>query len=504
MVTQASFWKFRAKACQWPEELRTVEPYLKMAFEPFVEGWDFVETLGEGAYGEVRLAVNRTTQEAIAVKIVNSDKLVGNQDSLKKEVCIHKMLQSTHIVKYYGQRTEGPRIYLFLEYAPGGELFDRIEPDVGMPAPEAHKYFKELIFGLEYIHSKGVTHRDIKPENLLLDVAGNLKITDFGLATVFRYKEKERLLDRCCGTPPYVAPEVLSKKQYKAEPADVFSCGIVLTAMLAGELPWDEPSDRCKEYIDWKENRSYNTPWTKIDTIPLALLKKILQPNSEKRYTIPQIKKDKWFMRSFSTLKSKSPREGLSSCLSSCTPPQCSQGFKRHRSDRDTTPSSKKSRLRISSTQPEPRLRNDTGYNDEEDDDGDRKNEWTNLCFSQPLHVDDLILSQTQSTPGSSQNPIQHLAKRMTRFSVSKSFEEFTKKLLCLFEDFKYNYKTLAHGQFSISTIDRRRNQLSFRINLIDMNRKPLLVDFRHCKGDGIEFKRQFRNLREKLSKYIV
>eukprot|EP00112_Aurelia_sp_Birch-Aquarium-sp1_P000782 Seg1076.8 transcript_id=Seg1076.8/GoldUCD/mRNA.D3Y31 product="Serine/threonine-protein kinase Chk1" protein_id=Seg1076.8/GoldUCD/D3Y31 len=473
-----------------------------MSFEPFVEGWDFVEILGEGAYGEVRLAVNRSTQEAIAVKIVNSNRLAGNQDNLKKEVCIHKMLQDPHIIKYYGQRSEGSKIYLFLEYAPGGELFDKIEPDVGMPQSEAHKYFKELISGLEYLHSKGVTHRDIKPENLLLDVAGNLKITDFGLATVFRYKERERPLDRCCGTPPYVAPEVLSKKQYKAEPADLFSCGIVLTAMLAGELPWDEPSDRCKEYIDWKENRSYNTPWTKIDTIPLALLKKILQPNPEKRYTIAQIRKDKWFMRSFSTLKSKSPRDGFAAC----TPPgsQCSQGLKRHKSDRDSTPSSKRSCSRISSTQPEPHLHHNNGYDSDGNENVEKENEWTNVCFSQPIHVEDLILSQTQSTPGSSQNPIQHLAKRMTRFSVSLTNEEFIRKLCNVLDDLKYSHKTLPHGQLSISVVDRRKNQLQFRVNLIEMNKKPLLADFRLCKGDGIEFKRHFKILREKLTKYIV
>jgi len=120
------------------------------SYEPFVEGWDFVETLGEGAYGEVRLAINRKTQEAVAVKIVNADKLAGNKDNLKKEVCIHKMLQDSHIVKFYGQRTEQNRMYLFLEYAPGGELFDKIEPDVGMSIAQAQKYFKQLLNGMEY------------------------------------------------------------------------------------------------------------------------------------------------------------------------------------------------------------------------------------------------------------------------------------------------------------------------------------------------------------------
>lgn len=469
-----------------------------MACEPFVEGWDFIETLGEGAYGEVKLAVNKSTQEAIAVKIIDSDKLSGNQDNFKKEVCIHKMLQDPSIIKYYGQRSEGSQIFIFLEYAPGGELFDKIEPDVGMSQADAQIYFKQLIAGLEYLHSKGVTHRDIKPENLLLDSSGKLKITDFGLATVFKYKDRERMLERCCGTPPYVAPEVLTRKQYRAEPADVFSCGIVLTAMLAGELPWDEPTERCKEYADWTANRSYNTPWTKINTIPLALLKKVLHPHPQKRYGIEQIKKDKWFLRSFSTLKNKSPRDGFSSC----TPPGtlCSQGVKRHRSNR--TLASNRTSSRISSTQPEPRIRNDIGCHDDQDE--ETRTDFGHVCFSQPLYVDDLILTQTQATPGSSQNPMQHLAKRMTRFSVAQTKEHFIKIICALLGDLKYNYKMHTHGQISISTIDRRKSQLSFRASLFEITKNSLLVDFRLSKGDGIEFKRQFKLLREHLSAYII
>jgi len=102
-----------------------------------------------------------------------------------------------------------------------------------MPVWEAQKYFRQLISGVEYLHSRGVTHRDLKPENLLLDDNDNLKISDFGLATIFSMQGKERLLEKKCGTLPYVAPEVLVRP-YHAEPADVWSCGIILVALLAG------------------------------------------------------------------------------------------------------------------------------------------------------------------------------------------------------------------------------------------------------------------------------
>lgn len=102
-----------------------------------------------------------------------------------------------------------------------------------MPNWEAQKYFKQLLNGVEYLHTKGIAHRDLKPENLLLDHNSNVKITDFGMATLFRMRGKERLLDKRCGTLPYIPPEIL-EKPYHAEPADIWSCGIVLVAMLSG------------------------------------------------------------------------------------------------------------------------------------------------------------------------------------------------------------------------------------------------------------------------------
>ncbi|MEQ2293768.1 Serine/threonine-protein kinase Chk1, partial [Ameca splendens] len=97
----------------------------------------------------------------------------------------------------------------------------------------------------------------------------NLKLTDFGLATMFRFKGRERLLNRLCGTLPYVAPELLSQQEYRAQPADIWACGIVLTAMLAGELPWDQPTESCEEYADWLQKKTYLPPWNKIQPMPL-------------------------------------------------------------------------------------------------------------------------------------------------------------------------------------------------------------------------------------------
>ncbi|RLV98131.1 hypothetical protein DV515_00011106 [Chloebia gouldiae] len=143
------------------------------------------------AHRRVQLAVNRRTEEAVAVKIVDMKRAAECPENIKKEICINKMLSHENVVRFYGHRREGATQYLFLEYCRGGELFDRID---------------------------------------------NLKISDFGLATVFRHNGRERLLNKMCGTLPYVAPELLRRPEFRAEPIDVWACGVVLTAMLAGDL----------------------------------------------------------------------------------------------------------------------------------------------------------------------------------------------------------------------------------------------------------------------------
>ncbi|KAK8380940.1 hypothetical protein O3P69_008094 [Scylla paramamosain] len=267
----------------------------------FVQGWNVAQTLGEGAFGEVKLLINQETGEAVAMKIVDLAKHPDAIDAVRKEMCLHRMLKNPHIIKFYGSRRENSTQYMFLEYAAGGELFDRIEPDIGMPPHQAQTYFRELIAGVEYLHSRGVSHRDLKPENLLLDENDRLKITDFGMATLFRHQGKERNLDRQCGTKPYMAPEVLLRP-YSAEPADIWSCGIVLVALLAGELPWDEPTFSCTEYTAWKDKdcRLFTTtPWTKIDNLALSLLRKVLNTVPKHRATINQVKSHQWFTKNF-------------------------------------------------------------------------------------------------------------------------------------------------------------------------------------------------------------
>ena len=456
--------------------------------ETFVEGWNFVATLGEGAFGEVKLAINQATQEAIAVKIINL-KQVACPDDIRKEICIHRMLQDVHIIRFYGSRTDGDKQYLFLEYASGGELFDKIEPDIGMPQMLAQKYFRQLLDGVEYLHAKGVTHRDLKPENLILDADDNLKITDFGLATVFRHQGKERSLGRCCGTPPYVAPEVFAKKDYAAEPADLWSCGIILVAMLAGELPWNEPSSKCAEFKAWTSQKYHFTPWNKIDTTAFGLLVKILQENAKQRYTVKQIKNHRWYLRSFSKRHSpsSSPSDSLLKPMKRICSADCSDSLF------DETD-------QISASQPEFRRFNkgdldSTGDDEKDGDDG-------GIWFSQPVHPDHMLLCSQSPSTQTSQTPFQRLVKRMTRFNSKVDAEKTVKRLRSVLDKQSYQFKITNSKVISISVVDRRRNPLAFKACLMEMN-DSLLVDFRLSKGDGIEFKRHFLEIKNALADII-
>ena len=196
-----------------------------------------------------------------------------------------------------------------MELAEGGDLFDKIESDVGVGEDVAHLYFSQLVNAVSYMHSKGVGHRDIKPENILLDAEGNLKIADFGLATLFSYQGVRKVCKTSCGSPPYTAPEVLTcdsmqakklSQGYYGDLVDIWSCGIVLFVLLVGNTPWDEPLERSYEFNEYVQanGRPDDDLWRNLPSETLSLLRGIMRVDPTTRFSLNDIKRHPWFTRS--------------------------------------------------------------------------------------------------------------------------------------------------------------------------------------------------------------
>ncbi|XP_074558458.1 CBL-interacting protein kinase 9-like [Curcuma longa] len=188
------------------------------------------------------------------------------------------------------------KIYIVLEFVDGGELYDKIHNGGILKEDEARRYFHQLIDAVDYCHSRGVYHRDLKPENLLLDSSGVLKVSDFGLSAFAPQIREDGLLHTACGTPNYVAPEVLNDKGYDGTISDVWSCGVILFVLIAGYLPFDDQNITILHKKISKADYSFPA-W--FSSAAKKLIARILDPNPLTRITIPQILSDEWFKKGY-------------------------------------------------------------------------------------------------------------------------------------------------------------------------------------------------------------
>uniref|UniRef100_A0A7S0IKS8 non-specific serine/threonine protein kinase n=1 Tax=Calcidiscus leptoporus TaxID=127549 RepID=A0A7S0IKS8_9EUKA len=256
--------------------------------------YEIGRTLGEGTFGKVKFAVNTETNERVAIKILDKEKIQKQNmgEQIKKEIAVMKMVKQRHVVNLLEVLASRTKIFIVLELVTGGELFDKIVTAGRFDEKTAREYFRQLVSGVAYCHQQGVCHRDLKPENLLLDEQAMLKISDFGLSALYGSDHSATLLHTTCGTPNYVAPEVLADKGYDGFMADVWSCGVILYVLLAGFLPFDEPSMSALFRKIIKAEFSYPS-WFSAGV--KEILNKILVPAPEKRYTMAQIKETEWF-----------------------------------------------------------------------------------------------------------------------------------------------------------------------------------------------------------------
>ncbi|CCH43774.1 Serine/threonine-protein kinase [Wickerhamomyces ciferrii] len=216
--------------------------------------WKLGKTLGKGSTGRVLLAENLNTQQKAAVKVVSKSVLnysengdekgrdaAGLAYGIEREIIIMKLLNHPNVLRLYDVWETSKSLYLILEYVEGGELFDLLVEKGPLSEQEALGYFRQIILGASYCHALGICHRDLKPENLLLDHNLNIKIADFGMAAL---ENNDRLLETSCGSPHYAAPEIVSGKHYHGFESDVWSCGVILFALLTGRLPFDDENIR--------------------------------------------------------------------------------------------------------------------------------------------------------------------------------------------------------------------------------------------------------------------
>ncbi|KAF5184556.1 CBL-interacting serine/threonine-protein kinase [Thalictrum thalictroides] len=253
--------------------------------------------LGQGTFAKVYYGKNLSSGESVAIKVINIDqvKKEGLMEQIKREICVMHLVRHPNIVQLKEVMATKGKIFFVMEYVKGGELFAKIYKGK-LKEDVAKKYFQQLISAVDFCHSRGVSHRDLKPENLLLDENGDLKISDFGLSALPEQLRNDGLLHTQCGTPAYVAPEVLRKKGYDGSKADIWSCGIILYVLLAGFLPFQD-ENIMKMYRKVFQAEFEFPPWFSSET--KKLISKLLVADPEKRITIPAIMESAWFKKGF-------------------------------------------------------------------------------------------------------------------------------------------------------------------------------------------------------------
>ncbi|ESR62757.1 hypothetical protein CICLE_v10015080mg [Citrus x clementina] len=268
---------------------------------PLLGRYEIGKLLGHGTFAKVYHARNVKSGESVAIKVIDKEKILksGLVAHIKREISILRRVRHPNIVQLFEVMATKSKIYFVMEYVRGGELFNKVAKG-RLKEDLARKYFQQLISAVGFCHARGVYHRDLKPENLLLDENGDLKVSDFGLSAVSDQIRQDGLFHTFCGTPAYVAPEVLSRKGYDAAKVDIWSCGVILFVLMAGYLPFQDQNIMVMYKKIYKGE--FRSPrWFSPDLI--RLLTKLLDTNPDKRITIPEIMENRWFRKGFKHIK---------------------------------------------------------------------------------------------------------------------------------------------------------------------------------------------------------
>ncbi|KAG0228715.1 hypothetical protein BGW42_002040 [Actinomortierella wolfii] len=266
-----------------------------------------LQTLGEGEFAKVKLGMHVDTGEEVAIKLIRRQS-VDNTPRINKigrEISVLRTIRHPHIISLFDVIETERYIGIVIEYASGGELFDHILAHRYLKERDACRLFAQLMSGVHYLHSKHIVHRDLKLENLLLDRNRNIIITDFGFANQFDSSSRD-LMSTSCGSPCYAAPElVISDGLYVGTGVDIWSCGVILYAMLAGYLPFDDdPSNPDGDNINQLYNYILATTLVFPDHISADardLLRMMLVPDPAKRCNMRRIMSHRW-LRAYASM----------------------------------------------------------------------------------------------------------------------------------------------------------------------------------------------------------
>ena len=257
---------------------------------PRVGDYTLKSGLGEGAFSVVRLATNDKTGKQCACKIVPLTSLSTSnlQQHFEREIRILQQMRHQNIVQMYDIEKDKKNYYIFMEYCSQGELFQHIVDCNFLQERESKFLFKQFIDAIAYLHANNVAHRDLKPENLLLDTGNKLKVSDFGFA---RFVQPNTLCSTTCGSPCYASPETLAGKQYDAFKSDIWSSGVILYAMVTGQLPWTKTNQT--ELFDQIKSADYKIP-TYLTEECQDLIKNLLVVDPNARLTAKQVQEHPW------------------------------------------------------------------------------------------------------------------------------------------------------------------------------------------------------------------
>ncbi|ESR62239.1 hypothetical protein CICLE_v10015157mg [Citrus x clementina] len=389
--------------------------------------YELGRTLGEGSFAKVKFARNTETGENVAIKILDKEKVLKHKmiGQIKREISTMKLIRHPNVIRMY-EASRG-----------------RLKED------EARKYFQQLINAVDYCHSRGVCHRDLKPENLLLDANGVLKVSDFGLSALPQQVRDDGLLHTTCGTPNYVAPEVINNKGYDGAKADLWSCGVILYVLMAGYLPFEE-SNLMALYKKIFKADFKSPPW--FSTSAKKLISRILDPNPVTRITMAEVIENEWFKKGYKPPSFEQPNIDLDDVDSIFNESMDSRNLVVERREEGPVAPLTMNAFELIST-------------------------------SQGLNLGSLFEKQ------------MGLVKRETRFTSKRPVNEIISKIEEAasplgFDVKKNNFKLKLQGEKT-----GRKGHLSVATEIFEVAPSLYMVELRKSGGDTLEFHKFYKNL---------